>query len=244
MTFEKGPSLPGSRIEDADFSDARLHAPNFEGAKITDGWFVGADISGDLEGLRLNGVEVAPLVVAELERLNPERAKLRAADPAGLSDAWSMVEEIWTGTFARAEALSQSLLSERVDDDWSFIETQRHLVMATDCWLRRMVKSIDRPYHPWGLAGSWLADPASWGLEPAADPSLAEILDVRRERMAEVRESIAALTVEELARECVPPGTLGHPTQNQSVLHCLHVILNEEYEHHRYAVRDLDALTG
>jgi len=33
----------------ADFSNTRLHAPNFEGAKITDGSFYGADISGDLE---------------------------------------------------------------------------------------------------------------------------------------------------------------------------------------------------
>jgi len=244
MTFDKGPSLPGSRTEDADFSNARLHAPNFEGAKITDGWFVGADISGDLEGLRLNGIEVGPLVLAELERLNPERAKLRATDPAGLADAWSMIEDIWAHTFARAEALPEALLHERVDDDWSFVETHRHLVMATDCWLRRMVKGIERPYHPWGLAGSWLADPASWGLDPDADPSFAEIAVARRERMAEVKETILEVTDAELTRECVPPGTLGHPTQNQSVLHCLHVILNEEYEHHRYAVRDLDTLTG
>lgn len=27
------------RIEDADFTRARLHAPSFEEAKITDGWF-------------------------------------------------------------------------------------------------------------------------------------------------------------------------------------------------------------
>jgi hypothetical protein len=55
MPYEKGPELSGARIEDADFSNARLHAPNFEGAKITDAWFCDADISGDLEGLRLNG---------------------------------------------------------------------------------------------------------------------------------------------------------------------------------------------
>ena len=81
MAYEKGPELAGARVEDADFSNARLHAPNFEGAKITDAMFYNADIWGDLEGLRLNGVEVAPLVRAELERQSPERVKLRAADP-------------------------------------------------------------------------------------------------------------------------------------------------------------------
>ena len=87
MAYERGPALSGARLEDLGLSTARLHAPNFEGAKITDAWFYNADISGDLEGLRLNGVEVAPLVMAELERRSPERAKLRAADPAGLADA-------------------------------------------------------------------------------------------------------------------------------------------------------------
>lgn len=242
MAYDKGPSLPGARIEDADFSHARLHAPNFEGARITDAWLVGADISGDLEGMRLNGVEVAPLVAAELERQFPERVKLRATDPDGLADAWAMIEGIWDSTVRRARALPEPSLSARVDDEWSFLETLRHLILATDCWLARMVQGQDRPYHPWGLAGSWLADPASWGLEHTATPSLDDLLAVRRERMGQVRQTIAALTPAELDRVCVPPATPGHPDRNHTVLECLHVILNEEWEHHRYAVRDLHVL--
>lgn len=242
MGYDQGPSLSGARIEDADFSGARLHAPNFEGAKITDAWFYGADISGDLEGLRLNGVEVAPLVTAELERLFPERVKLRASDPNGLAEAWAMIDDAWQSTLARARALPELSLSERVDDEWSFVETLRHLVLATDCWLRRMIKGIDRPYHPWGLAGSWLSDPASWGLDPTANRSVDEVLSVRRGRMDEVREMIATVTPEELERVCVPPATPGHPNDPRTVLECLHVILNEEWEHNRYATRDLEAL--
>ena len=242
MGYEKGPSLPGARIEDADFSNARLHAPNFEGAKITDAWFYGADISGDLEGLRLNGVEVGPLVQAERERLFPGLAKLRATDPAGLADAWTMIEDLWTATVDRARGLPSESLFERVDDEWSFVETHRHLIMATDCWLRRMVKGIERPYHPWGVAGSWLTDPAALGLEPTADPTLDEVLTVRRERMDEVRESIASASSEELQRVCTPPATPGHPTRPHTVLECLRVILEEEWEHHRYAVRDLETI--
>src|SRR4051795_6733508 len=110
MGDDKRVSFTGARIDDADFSGARLHAPNFEGAKITDAWFYGADISGDLEGLRLNGVEVAPLVTAELERLFPERAKLRATDPGGLAEAWAMIEDIWQATLDHARALPESSL--------------------------------------------------------------------------------------------------------------------------------------
>jgi hypothetical protein len=240
--YDKGPSLPGARLEDADFSSARLHAPNFEGAKITDAWFYGADISGDLEGLRLNGVEVGPLVTAELERLFPERVMLRATEPDDLAAAWSMLEARWQATVDRARSLPEPLLLEQVDDEWSFVETLRHLVMATDCWLRRMVKGLDHPYHPWGLAGSWLSDPAAWGIDPAASPSLDEVLAVRREHMDEVRQTIAAVTPEELVRVCEPPAAPGHPTRPHTVLECLHVILEEEWEHNQYAVRDLESL--
>lgn len=242
MSYERLPSLAGRRIEDADFTGARLHSPSFENARITDGWFRNADISADIEGLRLNGVEVAPLVTAELERRCPDRARLRATDPTGLADSWAMLEQRWQATYERAAALPEPVLHERVDDDWSFVETLRHLVMATDCWLRRMVKGEEHPYHPWGVAGSWLSDPAEWGIDRTAEPTSQEILAVRRERVSEVRETIEALTADELTRECMPPATPGHPTIPHTVLACLHVILNEEWEHHDYAVRDLDIL--
>jgi hypothetical protein len=243
VPYEPGPSLSGARLEDADFSEARLHAPDFTGARITDAVFFGADISGDLEGLRLNGVEVAPLVLAELERRFPERAMLRATDPAGLADAWTMLEGRWAQTIERARGLPEALLHRRVDDEWSFVETQRHLVMASDIWLRRMVKGMERPYHPWGLAGSWLTDPVAWGLDVTAQPSFDDVLAVRRQHMDEVAQTIAGLTPEKLQRVCVPPAGPGHPTRPHTVLACLHVILEEEWEHHRYAVRDLDSLT-
>jgi hypothetical protein len=242
MPYEKGPQLPGSRLEDADFSGARLHAADFAGAKITDGYFVGAEIWGDITDMRLNGVDVEPLVVAEMERLSPERAKLRAADPEGFADAWAMIEQLWEATVARAGGLPEATLHERVDDEWSFVETLRHLIMATDCWLRRMVKGIERPYHPWGLAGSWLENPAGWGIDATANPAFAEVLVVRRQHMDEVGAVISSLTGEELERTCLPPETPGHPTRQHSVGKCLRVVLDEEWEHHRYAVRDLDLL--
>ena len=244
MAYQKGPALSGARLEDLDLTNSRLHAPNFEGAKMTDAWLYNADISGDLEGLRLNGVEVAPLVMAELERRSPERAKLRAADPDGLADAWAMIEGLWQSTNARAGKLPEPVLHERVDDEWSFVETHRHLVLATDCWLRRMVKGMDYPYHPWGLAGSWLTDPASWGLDPQASPSFHDVLHLRRERMDEVRQTIGALTADELERVCTPPASPGHPNRDHTVRACLHVILNEEWEHNGYARRDLDIIEG
>jgi hypothetical protein len=179
---------------------------------------------------------------AERVRLRAERDKLRAADPQGLAEAWVMIEGLWSGTVARARKLPEPVLREQVNGEWSFVQTQRHLVLATDCWLRRMVKGIARPYHPWGLGGSWLTSPRRWGLDPDADPSLDQVLDLRRERADQVRDVIAAATAQELERTCVPPASPGHPRKAHTVLQCLHVVLKEEWQHHRYAVRDLAVL--
>ena len=154
----------------------------------------------------------------------------------------AMIEQLWSGTIARARKLPEPLLHEQVDGEWSFVQTHRHLVLATDCWLRRMVKGIARPYHPWGLGGSWLTSPRRWGIDPDADPPLDQVLDLRRQRMDEVREVITRATAAELERNCVPPGSPGHPRKDHTVLHCLHVVLKEEWHHHRYAVRDLTVL--
>jgi hypothetical protein len=153
-----------------------------------------------------------------------------------------MIEEIWTGTVARARALREPLLHEQIEGEWSFVQTPRHLVLATDCWLRRMVKGIAHPYHPWALGASWLTSPRRWGIDPDADPSLDQVLDLRRERMDEVREVIAGVKAEQLQQPCVPPDSPGHPRKVHSVLECLHVILREAWQHHRYAVRDFEVL--
>lgn len=179
---------------------------------------------------------------AERDRLRAERDKLRTTNPEGLADAWAMIEDLWTGTVARARELPEPVLHQQVAGEWSFVQTHRHLVLATDCWLRRMVKGIAHPYHPWGVGGSWLTSPRRWGIDPDADPSLDQVLDLRRERMDEVREVIAGAKAEELERNCVPPGSPGHPRKDHTVLQCLHVILKEEWQHHRYAVRDLEVL--
>jgi uncharacterized damage-inducible protein DinB len=142
----------------------------------------------------------------------------------------------------RAQALPEALLHERVDFEWSFVETLRHLIFATDCWLRRMVLQMPRPYHPWGLGGAWLSDPASLGLDQKARPSLEEVGQVRRLRQAEVARTFATLKVDQLERICTPPDSPGHPNRPEPVLHCLQVILNEEWLHNEYAERDLGVL--
>jgi DinB superfamily len=242
MTNEQPPEVLPARVEDTDLSGVRLHGPNFENTVVTDGWFVKADFSGDVEGMIVNGVEIHPLIEAELNRRSPGRALLRATEPQDIAEAWTMLEIMWRATVSRARTLPGPLLFERVNEEWSFVETLRHLIMATDCWHGRMIQGDPHPYHAWGLAGPFLSEPERLGLDLTATPSLEEVLVVRQERFAQVGNTIASLTAVELARTCVPPSTPGHPQAPRTVLQCLHVILNEEWEHDRYANRDLDIL--
>jgi hypothetical protein len=234
----------GSRVDDLELSGVHLHGANFEGARLTDVSLYHADISGDIEGLRVNGVEIEPYVQAELDRRWPDRVKLRATGIDGLRDAWSMLEHLWTGTTDRAGRLAPELQARRVDGEWSFVETLRHLIFATDCWLFRGIQLVEHPYHPWGLPWSGVDSDSAQeiGLDISATPDLDQLLPVRIQHQQAVKTALDTLTDSELADVRTAPDDPGHPNGDHSVLQCFHVLLNEEWQHHRYAVRDLDQL--
>jgi hypothetical protein len=56
-----------------------------------------------------------------------------------------------------------------------------------------------------------------------------------------MRDYLAGVTEDELDVERRNPHDPAFP---ESTRNCLHVILDEEWEHHRYAVRDLDAVAA
>jgi uncharacterized protein YjbI with pentapeptide repeats len=76
----------GSRVDNLDVSGVHLHGANLAGAKLTDAYLCGADISGDIEGLRVNEVEIEPLVQAELDRRRRVRRRLCLTLAGGCAD--------------------------------------------------------------------------------------------------------------------------------------------------------------
>jgi hypothetical protein len=112
---------------------------------------VDVDIHGEIQNLTINGVDIGPLVEAELNRRYPERIKMRPADPAGFREAWGILDRLWDETVDRARRLRPELLHESVDGEWSFIETLRHLVFATDSWTRRAILGDPSPWDPLDL---------------------------------------------------------------------------------------------
>lgn len=246
MTTTDRLDLRGALLVEADLRGARLIRSDLSGVVMRGVDVDGADVDAPwlLDGgsLLVNGVDVAPYVDAELDRRYPGRSLRRAADPAGLRAAWAAVEATWAATLDRVAALPAGTVDVQVDGEWSFAQTVRHLVMATDTWLRGAVLGVERPYHPVGQPN---AEYAEDGHDPSvfADgtPAWDEVLAVRAERVAMVREHLARLTPADLAATRPNPWA---PEHRETVLSCLHTILEEEWEHHRYAVRDLDAIAA
>jgi hypothetical protein len=243
MEFGRDDDLRGARFTEANLAGARFRDVVLTDARITGALLDRADISGSINGLKVNGIEVAPLVERELTRLHPERAKLSAVDPDGLREAWSTIEELWEPTLARARRLPEARLHERVDDEWSFVETLRHLVFVTDAWISRTVLGAAGHYHPLGLPHSENHDTDALQLDHDADPTFDEVLDARRSRMATVRDVVDRLTPGEAQRTCAANPAPGYPPQTVfQVRACLGIVFDEEWWHHQYATRDLDEL--
>jgi hypothetical protein len=225
----------GASFTGADFTGAKFRDCDLRQVKITDSWLVDVSLSGLVGNLVVNDVDVTAFVEGELDRRHPERVQLRDKRTAGDYRAmWDTIERLWTGTVARAGRLPEPALHQRVDGEWSFVETLRHLVFATDRWAGYMILNKPMPYHPLGLPqpGFTPADAAALGIDLAARPSLAEVREARGTR----------ITDDDLERVCPRLPAPGYPQEARSVGLCLGVVMKEECEHRRYAVRDLAVL--
>jgi len=245
--------LSGARFEDVNLSRARFHDValndavfdwvDLSGVVIRDAAMENVEITADIKNVRVNGVDVVPLVEAELDRRHPFRAKMRPTDPDGYREAWDILERLWGETVDRARRLPPDLLHEGVDGEWSFIETLRHLVFATDAWIRRAVLGDPAPWHPLDLPHDEMRDEPSVPRDREVRPSLDEVLALRADRMATMREVLAGLTEEQLSGTTEAILEPGYPeSKSFAVQRCLSCIVNEEWSHRLYAERDLAVL--
>ncbi len=246
-TFNPSVDLQGAEFIDVDLRGARFVEANLSGVVMRGVDVSAADIDAPFlfdgeSSLHINGVDVVPLVEAELNRRFPGRADRRAGDPDGLRAAWAGLERAWAATLERVAAMPAGVVEESVGGEWSFAQTLRHLVLATDMWLGRAILGIEQPFHPIGqLDAGTDHDGFDMSIFTTSTPSYDEVLEVRAGRVAMVRDFLATVTSAELAEARKNPHD---PEHQETVLSCLHVILEEEWEHLRYAVRDLDAINA
>jgi hypothetical protein len=229
-------------VRDVDLSGTRVRAAYLDRVRMTGVEAPDLEIHGEIRRLVVNGVDVAPLVEAELDRRMPERVLMRPTDADGFRTAFATLDRLWAGTVERARALPPARLHERVDDEWSFVETLRHLGFAHACWIGGVVLADPAPWHPLDLP--WDEAPAHDGVPWDRDvrPSLEEVLEVRAARRTTVAAVLADLSDDGLARPVSSATPFLQDARSLTVADCLRVVLNEEWEHRLYAERDLAAL--
>ena len=246
----------GDELEGASFLRASLKGATFVRSSLAGATIRFSDVSGmtmravdcgglDIDShdlafgtLTVNGVDVVPLVEAELDRRFPGRALQRSTTPEGLREAWVAVQAAWADT---VRDTPPDLVEAHVEDEWSLVETLRHLILATDTWLRGAIQGVEQPFHEIGLLFTGAAE---MGVDTSPfrtdTPSYDEVLAVRAEHQQLVTDFLATATPEELAEDRADPW--GDEDWRPSVGDCVRVILEEEWAHLRYVRRDLELL--
>ena len=228
----------GATFRDCDLRDVRIVSSFVDGLVIR-------GFSGQAGAVLVDDVDVSGYVAAELDRRYPERVRVREARglPA-LRTAWDELSRLWDETLARAGEMPESALHQRVDGEWSFVETLRHLAFAVETWVGGWLRGEAAPFSPLALPPTDLplTEWPSIGLDPAARPSFAEAVEFFDDRRARVRQSLDGITEDELdePRTAAPVPAWGEETH--AVRACLRTVMQEVSEHRRFAERDLAVL--
>src|SRR5262249_59401986 len=182
----------------ADLSRARFRDVNLTGVRISHSFLVDVDIDAFVDRLVVNGVDVTEYV-NERDPWYPVRAMIRASEPEGLRSAWVALGEVWAPTIARAQALGEEKAQESVNEEFSFVQTVRHLVMAMDKWFTAPI--LGGSFHPMGLPNTGSLDFPWPGLDYGVKPTLAEALAVRADRAEAFRAYLAGVDAADFPRQ-------------------------------------------
>jgi hypothetical protein len=228
---------------DEDMDGAEFRECNMNNSRLIGVVMQDAVIDGLVTNLVVNGVEVTEYVEAELDRRHPVRVLIRSDDPAELREGWRQLRADWMVTVQRMRR-TPGIERRSVNDEWSAVQTMRHLVFVYDSWFRRCCLGSTEPFTPMGVGPAFL--PAEQGLDPSADPTLDEVLAVREEQGAELEDWLATVTAEQLQEPApIPDNDMWPPyAGGRSVKQCLATVLGEEWAHHGFCVRDLDLIAA
>ncbi len=227
--------LTGAEFRECDLSRTRM-----VGVVMQD-----AEIDGLVTNLVVNGVEVMSYVEAELDRRHPVRLLIRSDRPADLREAWRQLRGAWTATAERVRSMPEGSEHQRVDGEWSMVETLRHLVFVHDSWFRRCVLGLTEPFTAMGLGPPSVMEQTA-DLHPTVRPSLDGVLAVRDRQASEIETWLTRVTPDQLSQTARVPDDDRWPpyATGRTVRQCLGTVLNEEFAHHGFCIRDLDKLSG
>lgn len=232
-------------FEDRDLSDAVFWGVNLQRAYIRDADMSGStlfhvflrdvSIDGEIERLVVNGVDVTDFV-NEHDRWWPLRNRLSPDSIGGVVDSWATLQAEWASLLSSVAAADRSVVDASVGGEWSLRDTLRHLLFAVDKWFALPILG-DASFTPIGLPNT-SSQGGDWpGLDLDADPDFATVLAARAAQHERFGIYISSTRAEDL-----PETVTIRENGTAPALMCLHVVLEEEFEHLRYMVRDLATL--
>ena len=234
----------GVEFEDKDMSDAVFWGVHLNRATFRDVDFTGVrthhvflndvEIDGFIDGLVINGVDVTDFV-NQHDPWQPLRGMLLPTTASQVAAAWHALSTAWDETIEQATTLAPNHLEESVNGEWSFLDTLRHLVFVSDKWILDPLSGAQ--WRSIGLPNTGSRDFPWPGIDRTYQPTLEDVLAVRRSQ----GDAIAQL-VGELKDDDLEVSVVIVENGQATALDCWHTLLEEEFEHRRYALRDLAAL--
>src|SRR3954452_20032698 len=192
-------------LKGAEFRECELDGARFVGVVMQD-----VELDGLITNLVVNGVEVTSYVEAELDRRHPVRLLIRSDDPVDLRRDHAELRANWAATVERMRA-TPGIEHRSVNDEWSAVQTLRHLVFVHDSWFRRCCLGSTDLFTSMGLAVDFVPDQEEQGLDRSAAPTLAEVVAVRDAQAAELEAWLDAVTAEALQEQAPVPDGRGWP---------------------------------
>ena len=231
----EGEDFSGATVWGVSFADAEFEDVNFTGATMRRIWLRNVTIDGFVENLVVNGVDVTAAVNAG-DTWWPLRGMLRPVSGPEYREVWSTLCARWDETIAAFESEGPDATTVSVAGEWSLRDTLRHLIFVTDKWLFAPLTAAST--FAWlGKSNTGSKDFPWPGVDAAANPTWAETLQEYRHRCRRVTDFLdrfdpATVPAEvEVLENGTVPG-----------IECCYAVFEEEFEHLRYAVRDLAVL--
>lgn len=234
-------------FEDRDLSDSVFWGVNLRGATFRDADLSGStffhtmwsdvSIDGIVQRLVVNGVDVTDHVNAN-DRWYPLRTRLEPASADDLRATWAELQAEWGALLDEAQRIGSTTALQSVNGEWNLRDTLRHLLFAMDKWFVGPVLG-ERRFTSIGLPNTGSQGKDWPGLDPSADPDFDAVLAQRAEHAARF-----GAFIESLDFAALPETVEIDENGNVPTVMCFHVVLEEEFEHLRYATRDLAALAA
>jgi hypothetical protein len=219
----------GVDLQRATFRDVDLMGARISHARLAD-----VVIDAEIDRLIINGVDVTAYI-NDRDDWFALRSQLHPTEPEKMRQGCQAFVTAWGSAIERARSLPEEQRFASLGGEWSFVETIRHLVFATDKWFT--VPILGGVFHPIGLPNSGSADFGWPGIDDVAAPTFEDAAAAWQERWGLLGEYLVDIEPAQLE---VDVAVLENGAT--AVHDCIGIVFEEHFQHLRYATRDLDHL--